>query len=180
MSRFFLLTVNPPKKTTRSASVGCISPLGIPLGTLTAQIASKSFWNQDMFNDALKHMSHTTLLHPVSEKSGSTPGRKDNQEDLDTDNEGNCEAEESSESEEEEEEEEEEEDKSEHSHPVLLHERKDLNKANEREWRVPCSRPRSHWHGDRTPPYLSPGITRRFRHSKSLNSMEHTLIKGFT
>jgi methionyl-tRNA formyltransferase len=34
---------------------------GIPLGSLTAQIASKSFWTKDMLNEALKQINKTVL-----------------------------------------------------------------------------------------------------------------------
>ena len=30
----------------------------IPLGSLTAQVASKSFWTRDMFNESLKQIAH--------------------------------------------------------------------------------------------------------------------------
>ena len=96
---------------------------GIRLGTLTAQIASKSFWNKDMLNEALKQINKTVLAE--SSRSGS-----DNERD---DEDGNF--------------------YTSRTKPIT---------EGAREWKSPCSSVNDDYRcGYLTPPYLSPGITRK-------------------
>lgn len=103
--------------------------LGIPLGTLTAQIASKSFWTREMLDEALERISQASLKES-SDTSGS-----DYQKDGDfcnsKDNVGPQEG--------------------------------------DREWRSPRSSVHEYAsNGYYTPPYLSPGITRKLTLTEDL------------
>lgn len=61
-----LFSIDLPKLTRRGRSKSLNLPMptvttGIPLGTLTAKLASKSFWTGEMLDETLRQVSHTVL-----------------------------------------------------------------------------------------------------------------------
>lgn len=106
---------------------------GIRLGTLTAQIASKSFWTREMLLEALKQMGQASM------KELNEPSHKNNEQSLTVSD--------------------------------FFYSEENIEPAEgEREWRSPRSSFDVHENsnGYFTPPYLSPGITRKLRLSKDL------------
>lgn len=121
-----LLIVEPLRKRGRSASIAATGP-GIPLGTVTAQIASKSFWTKDQLDESLRQMTHSMLIELSN--SSQLNHWKDQ---------------------------------------LAIHLEENPGPESDREWATP---PRSSIDGHKrvngyyTPPYLSPGITRKLKPS---------------
>lgn len=113
----------------RSISLTQPSPFkpGIPLGTITAQLASKSFWTGSMLEERLKQIAHTALQETHSISIAEVQEKAENS------NENTKKA-------------------------------QKVDYREERELRTPsCSSQGEPTHGYRTPPFLSPGATRRIR-----------------
>lgn len=112
------------RRRSRSVSLGAAVP-GIPLGTITARIASKSFWTGEMLDEALRQISHSTLKEEEPTKTSEKEEEGD----------------------------------------VFRTVGDQLEMERGREWRSPwsstdnCSKD----NGYHTPPYLSPGVTKKLK-----------------
>ena len=126
-------TYYPTKTQSLNNSPKILCKSGIPLGSLTAQLASKSFWNEGMLKSSLEKIAYT-----AAQESPYSASSLDSLQESETEVEQCFEREISEES---------------------VH-TKENNE--DRELRHPFSKIRK-WHtgGCQTPPFLSPGITRR-------------------
>lgn len=139
------------KRMNRARSFSLPQEAGIPLGTLTAQLASKSFWTEHMLDESLKQISHCVLTtqqnHPetttkLHESLAESPMEQVLLQ-LHSKNPNN--------------------------ERGLVHSQNYSLKASEeqeaRELRIPPSLLDRDANADgyQTPPYLSPGITRRYK-----------------
>ena len=111
-------------------SLSCQNQPGIPLGSITAQLASKSFWTGTMLEERLKQIAHTVLQETYSKPVQKSMECLENND-------------------------------------FNERESKKLGEnEQERELKSPCSSrgdSNANSHGFRTPPYLSPGSTRRLQ-----------------